>query len=123
MRKKIAEMDRDELLEVVWRLVDSITAKVSHDLQPNRTANKRHQYHKHVWGQKKLALLGLLHRAVEFCPPELADEINAVLHHEENHYHRRNAATERKRQAMLNARVPLPDSLAAIAISNPAKVE
>ena len=102
--KKISEMDRDELLEVVWRLVGAVANKISHDLQPNRAANKRHQYHKHVWGRKKMALIGLLHRAVDHCPPELAREIQDVLNHEEDHYQRRDAKTERKRLRMLDSK-------------------
>ena len=98
--KKLSDMDRDELLEVVWRLVAVVSDKAGKDLQPNRTANKRHQYHKHVWGRKKLAMIGLLHRAVEFCPSGLADEIQYVLDHEEDHYQRRDAKTRRLRQPL-----------------------
>lgn len=102
-QKKLIEMSREELLQVVYDLIDAIRRRqVGRDLEPNREANRRHQHMKHVWGRKKLAMIGLLHRAVEHCPSDLEAEIWNLLNHEENHYQKRDAK-QRKRDAEMRA--------------------
>jgi len=95
--KKLVDMDREELIAVVYELTSVLSRKLiriaEQELAPNNQANKRHQFMKKVWGHKKLALIGLLHKAQQHCPPELAAEIKHVLDHEENHYQRRDAST------------------------------
>lgn len=95
-QKKLVEMDREELLSLVHELTLVLARKyvriAERELSPNDAANRRHQYMKKVWGRKKLAMLGLLHKAQDHCPPELAEEIKYVLDHEENHYQRRDAS-------------------------------
>lgn len=103
MAKKLVDMSNAELIEVIWQLTSVVTRKISRELHPNLAANKRHQYHKHVWGKKKLALIGLLHQAVVHCPADLAADIQYVLDHEENHYKQRDHKTERKRLKMVEA--------------------
>lgn len=98
-QKKLVDSSREELLEVLWQLIGVVARKSNSDLQPNRTANRRHQYHKRVWGKKKLAMVGLLHKAVAHCPPDLAKEIQYVLDIEENHYQKRDAKTQRMLRA------------------------
>jgi hypothetical protein len=94
-RKKLVDMDRDELLEVIGNLVVLISSKKGRDLQPNREANRRHQYAKHVWGRKKLVLLNMLDMCWPHVPKEFQDEITAILDHEEDNYQRRDAIRRR----------------------------
>jgi hypothetical protein len=108
MTKKLAEMDRDELLGLAQKLLlhlETTRAKLANarrDLPPNKEANDRHQKHKTAWGRTKDRMRTLLLRSLPHVPNDLAADIHHELDHLEflyqKHAKARSTSKARRRE-------------------------